>query len=271
MNPTSDHYGSALADIVRCRRCGHMQLIRFPDSSELDQAYAEVSSGDYLLEERGERVTAAALLDAIERHTAPGRLLDIGCWFGFLVAEAGERGWKASGLEPSEFASAWARERLGIDVRTGDLEQLDPSAGPYDAIVLADVIEHLIDPGGALERIRSAVSAEGVLALALPDSGSRLARAMGARWWSVLPTHVQYFTRSSLTQLLAARGFETLEVSTAPKAFSVRYYLQRLGGYSQRLSDLLVGAAGRVGVADRIWAPDFRDRMLVLARPAQSP
>ena len=37
----------------------------------------------------------------------------------------------------------------------------------------------------------------------LPDAGSALARRMGARWWSVIPTHVQYFTRASLAQLRA--------------------------------------------------------------------
>jgi hypothetical protein len=28
-----------------------------------------------------------------------------------------------------------------------------------------------------------------------------------------------------------------------------------------------VSSAERLGVAGRIWAPDFRDRMLVIARP----
>jgi hypothetical protein len=90
---------------------------------------------------------------------------------------------------------------------------------------------------------------------------------MGRRWWSVLPTHVQYFTRASVTRLLEARGYEVLEIDTAPKAFSVRYYLGRIEGYSPRAARALVAAAARAGLADRLWAPDFRDRMLVLARP----
>jgi hypothetical protein len=100
----------------------------------------------------------------------------------------------------------------------------------------------------------------------LPDAGSRLARAMGARWWSVIPTHVHYFTRASLRALLARNGFEVLEVDTQPKAFTVRYYLGRIGGYSRPVAGALVAVAERLGLADRLWAPDFRDRMLVLAR-----
>jgi hypothetical protein len=82
----------------------------------------------------------------------------------------------------------------------------------------------------------------------------------------VIPTHVQYFTRGSIRALLARRGYEVLEIATAPKAFTVGYYLDRIGGYSRALSDALVGAARAAGVADRMWAPDFRDRMMVIAR-----
>jgi hypothetical protein len=105
-----------------------------------------------------------------------------------------------------------------------------------------------------------------VLWLALPDAGSRLARAMGRRWWSVLPTHVQYFTRHSIAALLHRNGYEVLEIRTAPKAFTVGYYLERIGGYSPGAARGLVGAASAAGVAERMWAPDFRDRMAVLAR-----
>jgi hypothetical protein len=89
---------------------------------------------------------------------------------------------------------------------------------------------------------------------------------MGARWWSVIPTHVQYFTRASLVTLLRRRGFEPLFAGTAPKTFTVRYYLDRIGGYSRPLASALVRGAEAVRVADRPWAPDFRDRMAVVAR-----
>ena len=42
--PTTDRFGTALADIVRCESCGHMQLERFPDQAELSEAYGEASS-----------------------------------------------------------------------------------------------------------------------------------------------------------------------------------------------------------------------------------
>jgi hypothetical protein len=46
----------------------------------------------------------------------------------------------------------------------------------------------------------------------------------------------------------------------------VGYYLDRIGGYSRPLSGALVGAARATGVADHVRAPDFCDRMMVVAR-----
>jgi Methyltransferase domain len=128
------------------------------------------------------------------------------------------------------------------------------------------VIEHLTSPAAAIARTRQLLAPEGVLWLALPDAGSRLARTLGRRWWSVIPTHVQYFTRSSIAKLLIGGGFQVLEISTAPKAFSVGYYLDRISGYSRPLARALVRGASVVGVGKRMWAPDFRDRMAVVAR-----
>ena len=264
--PTTDAYGTALEDIVRCEACGHMQLAAFPADEELLGLYEDAASEDYVEEEAGQRATARAALERIERHVERGRLLDLGCWVGFLLAEARDRGWEVTGVEPSEFASEFARERLGLDVHRTDLFAADLPERSFDAIVLGDVIEHLIRPGEALDRIAALLAPGGVVYLALPDAGSRLAQRLGARWWSVLPTHVQYFTRESLFTLLRRHGYEPLYAGTAPKVFTVRYYLSRLGGYSEGVSRGLVSAADAVGLAERTWAPDFRDRMAVIAR-----
>jgi SAM-dependent methyltransferase len=272
--PTTDAFGVALGDLVRCRRCGHRQLERMPSDAALGEAYGEAASEHYVEEEAGQRETARRALARIERWTpCRGHLLDLGCWVGFLLAEARERGWEGIGVEPSAFASAYARERLGLDVRRAALLDADLPAGAFDAAVLGDVIEHLPRPGEALDRLATLLRPGGprLAWLSLPDAGSRVARAMGARWWSVIPTHVQYFTRGSLATLLRRHGWQVLEVATAPKAFTVRYYLERTGGYSPAVARALVRAARAAGVADRMWAPDFRDRMQVIARAPARP
>ena len=282
--PTTDKFGTALADIVRCPACGHRQTDPMPADAVLESAYADAASEDYVAEEAGQRETARRALMRIEELLTPvpipptnggprhRTLLDLGCWVGFLLSEAAERGWQASGVEPSQFASQFARDKLGLDVHTGDLLTTDLPLRHYDAIVMGDVIEHLPRPGEALDRMAELLRPGGIAWLALPDAGSVVARGMRARWWSVIPTHVQFFTRSSLRTLLERHGWTVLEISSSAKAFSVRYYLERVGGYSPGLARLLVRGARAVRLADRMWAPDFHDRMAVIARaPEDAP
>lgn len=266
--PSDDRFGTALSDIVRCADCGHMQLSQFPSEHWLTAGYARAESHDYIEEERGQREQARLALDAIERHVQTGRLLDLGCWAGFLLDEARRRGWHTLGVEPSAFASDFARRRLGLDVLTAELFSAQLELGSFDVVVLGDVIEHLPDPGAALDRVGSLTAPGGVVYMTLPDAGSRVARLLGRRWWSVIPTHVQFFTRHSLLTLLAQHGWEPLALTTAPKSFTVRYYLSRIGGYSEPAARALIRPAELLGVADRLWAPDFRDRMAAVARPA---
>ena len=264
--PTTDRFGTALSDIVACLDCTHMQLREIPGRAELERAYSQAASGDYVEEEAGQRATARELLAQLERHVEKGALVDLGCWVGFLLDEARDRGWSpVTGVEPSVFASSYARDRLKLDVRTEGLMTAELPAAAHRAVVLGDVIEHLPDPGATLARARELLAPDGGVMLMLPDAGSRVARVMGKRWWSVIPTHVHYFTRASLTRLLTDRGFELRHLGTTPKAFTVRYYLERVGGYSRPLARALVGGAEAAGLADRMWAPDLRDRMVAIA------
>jgi SAM-dependent methyltransferase len=267
---TTTAYGAAPSDLVRCPVCGHRQVAEFPPDAALDEAYGDVDEGAYLEEETGQRATARRALERIERHASDGSsrrsIVDVGCWVGFLLSEAEERGWTAKGVEPSRFAAAFARDELGLDVTTGTLGSAQLPASEFDAAVLGDVIEHLNHPGTALDEIGEVVRPGGVLFLTLPDAGSLVARALGSRWWSVIPTHVQYFTRESITRLLQRHGYSVEWVGTAPKAFTVRYYLERLEGYSGPLARAAVWIAERLRLADRLVWPDFRDRMAVVAR-----
>jgi SAM-dependent methyltransferase len=266
--PTTKEFGTALGDIVRCETCTHMQLDRFPTEEELEAAYETAESEDYVEEEAGQRASFASVLERIERYTPDrGSLLDVGCWVGFLLAEARDRGWRECvGIEPSTFASEYARERLGLDVRTEELFTAELPVGHFDAVVMGDVLEHLTRANDALARVAELLRPGGLLTLELPDAGSRVARILGPRWWSVIPTHIHYFTRSSAATMLRRHGFEPLYVATDPKSFTIRYYLDKGGGYLPGVSRALVKSAERLGVADDMWTPDFRDRMVMIAR-----
>jgi SAM-dependent methyltransferase len=180
------------------------------------------------------------------------------------VCAAAARGWRAQGIEPSKWAAARAVER-GADVVVGELDDARALGTERDLVVLCDVLEHLAAPASALETIAALLRPGGVLYLTVPDAGSGLARVMRRRWWSVLPMHLQYFTRASMRRLLESHGFDVVSIRSHPKVFTAGYYADRLAGYSPGAARLVRRVLAIVGQEDRLVAPDFHDRMAVIA------
>lgn len=93
-------------------------------------------------------------LTRIEHRMRPGRVLDVGSALGTFLKIAERRGWKPVGVEISRFAAEFSRERRGLTVFNGDLEQFQAPAGSFDVVTFWDSIEHVTHPA---ENLRTAV------------------------------------------------------------------------------------------------------------------
>jgi len=131
-------------------------------------------------------------------------LLDIGCGYGFFAGYCREEGLEVTGLEPSEEAAAWAVNRFGIDIAVSRVEDFDPGGRLFDAITAADVIEHLPDPAGVVERLAGMLAPEGVLYLQVPNI---LGFTFPGDAPFGLPYHLWQFRKDTLDLLLEAGGF----------------------------------------------------------------
>jgi len=81
----------------------------------------------------------------IPKFRASGRLLDVGCAYGFFLHEA-KRFFDVSGIELAKDAAEHCR-RSGLNVFTGQADEtLLGRLATTDVIVLLDVIEHLPSP-----------------------------------------------------------------------------------------------------------------------------
>ena len=104
-----------------------------------------------------------------------------GCGHGLLLDEARRRGWTVRGLEPSA-AAARARPRRARPRRPRASPSRSSTAaaeGRFDAVVLADVIEHLEDPVRALRACASLLAAAARCCVVTPDPSSATARLAG--------------------------------------------------------------------------------------------
>jgi SAM-dependent methyltransferase len=161
---------------------------------------------------RGVFRESAGILDAARNGKAPGRLLDIGCGFGDFVAAMRTRGWHAEGLDPSRKAVG-AAVGIGLPVRLGTLECVDPAAGRYDAVTMFYVLEHLPDPIGALRKAYDLLAPAGTLLLRVPDT-TPIVRMLspfgfGASLYDI-PYHLYDFSPTVLRKMLLKAGFENI-------------------------------------------------------------
>jgi SAM-dependent methyltransferase len=214
-------------DLWRCTRCGTVVQPSLPAGGRLVDLYRETDDAAYLAEEAGRRATARRLLALVERHAPRGRLLEVGCGHGLLLDEARRRGWTVVGLEPSAASRTHARDALGLDVRDTTVEQFQD--GPFEAVALADVLEHLDDPVGAIRACAARLREGGVLLVVTPDPGSATARVAGPRWWGLLPAHTYLLPRRTLRAVLAGEGLEPVEDRGLRRTFTLRYWLDGLG------------------------------------------
>lgn len=116
---------------------------------------------------RAKRRIAHALLDRFA--PAPnGRVLDVGCGCGMMLAELAARGRQVSGLDPNDKAIAYCAAR-GVAVLKGILPDAARTSGErFDVVLLLDVIEHIDDDRAALESAMSLLRPGGVAVVMVP-------------------------------------------------------------------------------------------------------
>jgi SAM-dependent methyltransferase len=261
----TNHDPGRHGDLYACRDCGTVHQPGLPRGEELAKLYRRMSDDAYLSEEAGRRETAGRLLDLIQRHVPAGTLLDVGCGHGLLLDEARRRGFTVTGLELSQSAAAYARDVLELDVREQCVEDLRAPEGGYQVVMLADVIEHLDDPLGALDACTRLLAPGGALCVVTPDPGSRTARLAGARWWAYIPGHTFLFPRATLRELLEARGLVLSEDVPLRRSFELRYWM---GGLAERGGGPLgsvAGAVSRTPLGGRELTMSLGDERVMLA------
>jgi len=146
-------------------------------------------------------------VDLLGRFLAPGsRLLEIGCGEGILLSQLkASSSFEVMGIEPSEIASARARQR-SLNVVTGYFPNRQVR-GHFDAVVLSHVLEHLADPVACLAGIAQ-ITPNGYLLLVQTNYRGLMPRLQRGRWYAWAPQqHYWHFTPRGLNRIVGKVGF----------------------------------------------------------------
>jgi 2-polyprenyl-3-methyl-5-hydroxy-6-metoxy-1,4-benzoquinol methylase len=145
-----------------------------------------------------------------------GRVLDVGCGYGFFRLALREAGFDQDGLEVSAFARQVAAETYGLETFDGVLEDHWRSWGErYDAVTAFDLIEHLADGAEFLRQVAHCLRDGGFVGLKTPNLDCSEADVFGPHYHSLKREHLLYFTPRSLTAAAERAGLEPAHVTTA--------------------------------------------------------
>lgn len=144
------------------------------------------------------------------------RILEIGAGFGALgriLQHRGDVAVDAVEINPAagpHLASVYRRHWIG------DIEQLnlDGALEQYDCIIFPDVLEHLIDPWSALKSLIPRLAQGGVVVASIPNvrNVGLLYRLIFQGRWDYEEsglldrTHLRFFTRASIVELMEGAG-----------------------------------------------------------------
>jgi SAM-dependent methyltransferase len=260
---------------VVCPGCGLAHLDPVPSAAMLEAYFDEgyftgQRTGGYDDYERDaplHRRNARARLRRVTREVGPpGRLLDIGCAYGYVLDAARAAGFDAEGVEVSPVLASRVRAR-GYRVADDVAHIAADQPGSFDVVTIYQVLAHVAAPDRFLASALACLAPGGVLVIETWNRRSRLARMLGSHWQIVAPPSVVWLdARQPLEVMLDELGASITAFEPAHKWVSLGFAASLLD--APRRAPALV----RLGRALRRVPPQwgipwaFGDLVTVVAR-----
>ena len=230
-------YGSpGYYNYLKCRKCGLSNITPLPSSDILALAYPDTyhayHSHHSLL---GRFLKTKFWNKKAKRYShyldGDGRILDIGCAFGDLLAELESLGYKnLKGLEFNGKIAEKAQKR-GLDVSKGGFDDFQFPAEKFQMIIMENFLEHVYDPLKTLQKCNGLLKMGDCVVGETPNTASWDKKLFGRHWGGYhAPRHLYLFDINSLSYIAEKTGFRVVRISNllqpAHWALSVQNLLQ---------------------------------------------
>jgi 2-polyprenyl-3-methyl-5-hydroxy-6-metoxy-1,4-benzoquinol methylase len=206
-------------ELVQCTACA-MIYVRRVEIAFAEGSFYETEGAEFYLSENKLRGDFSAEryrreIALLRRHVKRGAVLDVGCSTGgflFNLDRSYPGDYQIFGTDVPSAATRHA-ETKGVTVLPGDFL----SAGQdlqFDAITFWAVLEHVAAPKDFLIQAERLLKPGGVCIVLVPNIRSLAVRFVGARYRYILPQHLNYFARDTLTRLVASTGLRVFQTTT---------------------------------------------------------
>lgn len=171
-------------------------------------------------------------------------ILDIGCASGYLgkYIKSKYKSIPITGLDNNKEDIKIAKKNLDEALIFNLESDIFPERfkkNKFDVVILADILEHLINPEKLLQNLHQIITSNSTLIISIPNivHQSTIINLINRKWeytdTGILDkTHLKFFSRQSICQLLKQNGFviEKIDFTTKKESLSFwqkpfRFYL----------------------------------------------
>jgi len=202
-------------ELALCKECGLVQQKNIPTNDELKIYYSHNYRQDYkktyspkIKYVRRAGIAAKSrisfLKDAIDLTNK--KLLDIGAGGGEFVYLASINGFNATGIEPNEGYSEFAKNEYSTEIRTMMLDDIESASA--DIVTLFHVFEHMANPKAVMSKIYKILNDDGYLFVEVPNILQKDASPHNIYF----KAHLFYYSRHTLISA-ASRYFDPISVT----------------------------------------------------------
>lgn len=219
--------------IQRCEQCSLLLTNPRPNKETISKYYqsdkyiSHTGGGESLIDRiyRTVRIiTLNSKLKLVNQYQSKFNLLDYGCGTGEFLATCKDAGWTVAGVEPSDEARVKIRKDIPA---VNELSKIDT---PVNAITMWHVLEHVHDLNETLARMRSLLTNNGTIFIAVPNHESYDARYYKNFWAGYdVPRHLWHFSKDNIKTLLTRHNLKLQAIQ--PMTFDAYYVSLLSEGY----------------------------------------
>lgn len=227
--------------IVRCKQCS---LLYASPRSMLHEREGEVEEipleQDRYSQQRlakeilqvGDYAKTWKLLNSL--YPNRGKMLEVGCGYGYLLARFREEGWDVIGIDPYKGGCAYTKATHGIEAIPAILENAGFADETFDVVILNHVIEHMPDPLKSLREINRVLKKGGHFVIETPRYDTLMFKIFGKRERSVSYSgHFYFFTTESLEKMYNLAGFRRTKLWYTGRTLNLERLAWNLGVISK--------------------------------------
>lgn len=213
-------------NVIKCIHCSYVYINPRPDLDFLSTFYNDCYTGKcYDIDTYNTYYTliysyierAKHDIEFIKKYKKTGTLLDIGCGLGHFLSVAKDNGFICTGTEISNESIKYAEQKYNLNIKEGDITNINFNEDKFDIITIFDVLEHVINPDTIIKKIYNIVNSDGYVFISVPNVDCLQSKLKGKNWTQMIPpNHLNFFNTKTLTKLLENNGFKIIDIKSLP-------------------------------------------------------